>query len=68
MTKTEDRQELIRQGRREYMREYRKKMTDEQKEQERRYMRAWRKNNPDKVRRHQEDFLIRKSLEAKAEK
>lgn len=45
-----------------YMRNYRKKrMTDEQRENERLYQRQWKAENPDKVKKHYNDYWERQA-------
>lgn len=53
--------EAVRAARNEYMRTYKENMTPEQKERKKEYHKRWREENRDKVRKHQEDYWLRKS-------
>lgn len=53
--------EAVRAARNEYMRTYKENMTPEQKERKKEYHRRWREQNRDKVRKHQEDYWLRKA-------
>lgn len=55
-------------ARREYMRAYKKTMTEEQKAQQKAYMKEWRKNNKDKVRKNYLNYWERKARKMAGEK
>ena len=55
--------QLANEARKLYMREYKKTMTEEQKQKQREYHKQWRKNNKDRVLKHQEDYWERKAKE-----
>lgn len=55
--------QLANEARNLYMREYKKTMTEEQKQKQREYHRKWRNNNKDRVQKHQESYWERKAKE-----
>lgn len=54
-----EREELLQKAKEAMNKKRHAEMTEEQREKRRQYLREWRANNPDKVRRHQEDYLLR---------
>lgn len=54
-----EREELLQKAKEAMNKKRHAEMTAEQREKRRQYLREWRAQNPDKVRRHQEDYLLR---------
>lgn len=54
-----EREELLQKAKEAMNKKRHAEMTEEQREKRRQYLREWRAKNPDKVRRHQEDYLLR---------
>lgn len=53
--------QLAKEARNLYMREYKKNMTEEQKQQQREYHKQWRSNNKDRVKKNTENYWERKA-------
>ena len=54
-----EREELLQKAKEAMNKKRHAEMTEEQREKRRQYLREWRAKNPDKVRRRQEDYLLR---------
>lgn len=63
-----DRYEAARQARNEYMREYKKNMTAEQKQARKDYNKKWHEQNPEKQREYQANYWLRKAEEMKQQR
>lgn len=55
--------DVAKQKRKEYMREYREKRREELKA----YKREWNRNNPDRVKQHQETYWTKQAMNNEAE-
>jgi len=54
---------LAKEARNAYMREYKKNMSEDQKQKQREYHKQWRAKNPEQVKKHQENYWTRKAEE-----
>lgn len=60
--------QAAKEARNAYMKEYKKTLTDEQKQQQRDYHKKWRANNKERIKEHQERYWMKKAKELTLEK
>lgn len=67
-TKTTNIERVAKEVRNAYMRDYKRNMSEEQKQKHRDYQKQWRRRNPEKTKQHQENYWIRKAREQQRSK